>query len=286
MECREHIPCEKGKGPDWLFDIDSFSQVFEPLIFSNMDSTSSIKQTSTSNDDYRLGFNGPSIRIKRPSIDPPSVVNAIEASEARTSNSNVTSNNLSDIEDQDEDIASDAADTTDVVDAADTTDAADDDDAADVAVEDISAKNPIDNHHLPDQNQSNLDHGIQLDVVLTQRINKEHPLENVIGQVQQGVQTRSKTHEANICLYSCFLSQVEPKKIDEALQHSSWIETMQEELLQFKRQEVWTLVDLPPGQDAIRTRWVFRNKQDERGIVIKNKARLVAQGYTQEEGID
>ncbi|KAI3819665.1 hypothetical protein L1987_13511 [Smallanthus sonchifolius] len=61
---------------------------------------------------------------------------------------------------------------------------------------------------------------------------------------------------------------------------------MQEELLQFKRQDVWKLVDLPPGQIAIGTRWVFRNKQDERGIVVKNKARLVAQGYTQEEGID
>ncbi|KAI3706163.1 hypothetical protein L1987_76421 [Smallanthus sonchifolius] len=79
---------------------------------------------------------------------------------------------------------------------------------------------------------------------------------------------------------------VEPKKIDEALQHRSWIEAMQEELLQFKRHDVWKLVDLPPSQSAIGTRWVFRNKQDERGIVVKNKARLVAQGYTQEEGID
>ncbi|GJU24412.1 putative ribonuclease H-like domain-containing protein [Tanacetum coccineum] len=61
---------------------------------------------------------------------------------------------------------------------------------------------------------------------------------------------------------------------------------MQEELLQFKLQEVWTLVDLPNGKRAIGTKWVFRNKNDERGIVIKNKARLVAQGYTQEEGID
>ncbi|KAI3821387.1 hypothetical protein L1987_08954 [Smallanthus sonchifolius] len=125
-----------------------------------------------------------------------------------------------------------------------------------------------------------------MDVVPAHTINKEHPLENIISQVQQGVQTRSKTREANICLYSCFLSQVEPKKIDEALKHSSWIVAMQEELLQFKRQEVWTLVDLPPGQTAIGTRWVFRNKQDERGIVVNNKARLVAQGYTQEEGID
>ncbi|GKC82806.1 putative ribonuclease H-like domain-containing protein [Tanacetum coccineum] len=61
---------------------------------------------------------------------------------------------------------------------------------------------------------------------------------------------------------------------------------MQEELLQFKLQQVWTLVDLPHGKRAIGTKWVYRNKKDERGIVIRNNARLVAQGYTQEEGID
>ncbi|GJX89416.1 putative ribonuclease H-like domain-containing protein, partial [Tanacetum coccineum] len=59
-----------------------------------------------------------------------------------------------------------------------------------------------------------------------------------------------------------------------------------EELLQFKLQEVWTLVDLPNGKKAIGTKWVFRNKKDEKGIVKRNKERLVAQGYTQEEGID
>ncbi|GJZ61801.1 putative ribonuclease H-like domain-containing protein, partial [Tanacetum coccineum] len=64
------------------------------------------------------------------------------------------------------------------------------------------------------------------------------------------------------------------------------IEAMQEELLQFKLQKVWTMVDLPNGKRAIGTKWVFRNKKDERGIVVRNKARLVAQGYTQEEGID
>ncbi|GJX16631.1 retrovirus-related pol polyprotein from transposon TNT 1-94 [Tanacetum coccineum] len=57
-------------------------------------------------------------------------------------------------------------------------------------------------------------------------------------------------------------------------------------LLQFKIAEVWTLVDLPYGKRAIRTKWVYKNKKDERGIVVRNKARLVAQGYTQEEGID
>ncbi|GJW17154.1 ribonuclease H-like domain-containing protein [Tanacetum coccineum] len=61
---------------------------------------------------------------------------------------------------------------------------------------------------------------------------------------------------------------------------------MHEELLQFKLQKVWILVDLPNSKRAIGTKWVFRNKKDEKGIVIKNKARLVAQGYKPEEGID
>ncbi|GJX22969.1 retrovirus-related pol polyprotein from transposon TNT 1-94 [Tanacetum coccineum] len=69
-------------------------------------------------------------------------------------------------------------------------------------------------------------------------------------------------------------------------QDPSWIKAIQKELLPFKLQEVWTLVDLPDGKRDIGTKWVFRNKKDERCIVIRNKARLVAQGYTQEEGID
>ncbi|GJT10840.1 retrovirus-related pol polyprotein from transposon TNT 1-94 [Tanacetum coccineum] len=59
-----------------------------------------------------------------------------------------------------------------------------------------------------------------------------------------------------------------------------------DELLQFKLKKVWTLVDLPYGKRAIGTKWVYMNKKDERGIVVRNKARLVAQGYTKEEGID
>nr|GEW11630.1 hypothetical protein [Tanacetum cinerariifolium] len=87
-------------------------------------------------------------------------------------------------------------------------------------------------------------------------------------------------------LFACFLSQEEPKKVIQALTDPSWIEAMQEELLQFKIQEVWTIVDLPNRNGAIGSKWVFRNKLDEKGIVIRNKARLVAQGYTQEEEID
>ncbi|GJT96908.1 putative ribonuclease H-like domain-containing protein [Tanacetum coccineum] len=133
------------------------------------------------------------------------------------------------------------------------------------------------------------------------RIHKDHSLDHVLGDVQSGVQTRrmineqgfisavyeGKTHEdLHTCLFAYFLSQEEPKKVIQALKDPRWIEAMQEELLQFKLQQVWTLVDLPYGKRAIRTKWVYRNKKDKRGIVIRNKARLVAQGYTQEEGID
>nr|GEY55479.1 retrovirus-related Pol polyprotein from transposon TNT 1-94 [Tanacetum cinerariifolium] len=79
---------------------------------------------------------------------------------------------------------------------------------------------------------------------------------------------------------------VEPKKVFDALQDLSWVEAMQEELLQFKIQKVWTLVDCPKGVRPIGIKWVFKNKKDERGIVVRNKARLVVQGHTQEEGID
>ncbi|GKF05258.1 putative ribonuclease H-like domain-containing protein, partial [Tanacetum coccineum] len=99
---------------------------------------------------------------------------------------------------------------------------------------------------------------------LNTRIHKDHSLKNIIGDVQSGE---------------------EPKKVIQALKDPRWIEAMQEELLQFKLQQVWALVDLPYGKRAIRTKWVHRNKKDKRGIGIRNKARLVAQGYTQEEGI-
>ncbi|GKB88952.1 putative ribonuclease H-like domain-containing protein, partial [Tanacetum coccineum] len=104
------------------------------------------------------------------------------------------------------------------------------------------------------------------------------PIESVLGL---------PTHkDFQNCLFACFLLQEEPKKIIHALKDPSWIESVQEELLQFKLQEVWTLVDLPNVKRPIGTKWVYKNKKDKRGIVIKNKARLVAQGYIQEEGIN
>ncbi|GKE68455.1 putative ribonuclease H-like domain-containing protein, partial [Tanacetum coccineum] len=79
---------------------------------------------------------------------------------------------------------------------------------------------------------------------------------------------------------------IEPKKISQALEDESWVDAMQEELLQFKIQKVWILVDLPLGKKAIGTKYVYKNKKDERGVVVRNKARLIAQGHRQEEGIN
>ncbi|GKA73001.1 putative ribonuclease H-like domain-containing protein [Tanacetum coccineum] len=91
------------------------------------------------------------------------------------------------------------------------------------------------------------------------RIHKDHPLENVFHWV---VVYEGKTHkDLHIYLFACFLSLEEPNRVIKAL-------------------------NLPKGKRPIGTKWIFRNKKDERGIVIRKKARLVAQGYTQEEGID
>ncbi|GJU46165.1 putative ribonuclease H-like domain-containing protein [Tanacetum coccineum] len=148
------------------------------------------------------------------------------------------------------------------------------------ALEDYSIFDDEDDGAEADMN--NLDTTIQVSPIPTTRIHKDHPLDQVIGDLQSATQTRrmsknlkehgfvstiqQRTNHKDLqnYLFACFLSQQEPKKL----------------------QEVWTLVDLAYGKRAIGTKWVFRNKKDERGIVIRNKARLIAQGYTQEEGID
>ncbi|GJR56782.1 putative ribonuclease H-like domain-containing protein [Tanacetum coccineum] len=143
----------------------------------------------------------------------------------------------------------------------------------------------------PEVDLGNITNSYTVPTTPNTRIHKDHPIDNVIGDVKSTVQTRrmtkptseqgflsdvyeQKTHDTlNTCLYACFLSQIEPTSIAKALSDSSWVEAMHEELLQFKLQQVWIVVDLPNGKKAIGTKWVFRNKKDERGIVIRNKAR-------------
>jgi hypothetical protein len=118
-----------------------------------------------------------------------------------------------------------------------------------------------------------------------------HPPQQLLGIVDEGRRLRNRVIQptsevANQVSYNCYLVQTEPKKIDEALQDEDWVSAMHEELHQFTRYDVWTLVPRPVEQNIIGTKWIFKNKTDEHGTVVRNKARLVAQGYTQIEGVD
>ena len=130
--------------------------------------------------------------------------------------------------------------------------------------------------------QSNASNQVQ--VLQPTNVARDHPLDTIIGDISRGVQTRSRL--ASFCEHFSFVSSIEPKKIDEALRDVDWINAMHEELNNFTRNQVWELVERPKDHNVIGTKWVFRNKQDQDGIVIRNKARLVAQGCTQVEGLD
>nr|GEV80979.1 hypothetical protein [Tanacetum cinerariifolium] len=116
---------------------------------------------------------------------------------------------------------------------------------------------------------------------------KDHPLENIIGQLARPVSTRLQLHkQALFYYYDAFLTYVEPKTYEDALTQSCWIEAMQEELNEFERLEVWELVPRPDKVMVITLKWIYKVKLDELGGILKNKARIVAHRYCQEEGID
>ena len=116
---------------------------------------------------------------------------------------------------------------------------------------------------------------------------KNHPEINIIGSLDEGLRLRRGTKLlANHVTYHCYLAQFELKKVKEALQDENWVESMHEELNQFVRNDVWEFATRPGGVHIIGTKWIFKNKTNEDGEIIRNKSRLVAQGYTQVEGID
>ncbi|GKB90299.1 retrovirus-related pol polyprotein from transposon TNT 1-94, partial [Tanacetum coccineum] len=127
------------------------------------------------------------------------------------------------------------------------------------------------------------DETLEIDEIVNIKESRNHPLENVIGNLNQRTLRSQAQNQSN---FFCFISTIEPKNVNEALGDESWIVAMQEELNQFIANDVWELVPQPKNMTIIGTKWVFRNKLDENGIVSRNKARLVAQGYNQQEGID
>ncbi|GJT59746.1 retrovirus-related pol polyprotein from transposon TNT 1-94 [Tanacetum coccineum] len=127
------------------------------------------------------------------------------------------------------------------------------------------------------------DETLEIDKIVNIKESRNHPLENVIGNLNQRTLRSQAQNQSN---FFCFISTIEPKNINEALTDKSWIVAMQEELNQFIANDVWELVPQPRNMKIIRTKWVFRNKLDENDVISRNKARLVAQGYNQQEGIN
>jgi hypothetical protein len=101
-------------------------------------------------------------------------------------------------------------------------------------------------------------------------------VDQILGDISKGVTTRSCIE--NFCEHYFFVSSIEPFSVEEALQDPYWVLSMQEELNNFKRNEVWSLVPRPK-QNVVGTKWLFHSKQDEYGVVTRNKARLVEKGY-------
>ncbi|GJS15389.1 putative ribonuclease H-like domain-containing protein [Tanacetum coccineum] len=260
----ENTPNVVGSGSDWLFDINALTRTmnYEPIITGTQSNDFADPNSSQDDGSKPLSDDGKKVdedprkenecndQEKEDNVNSTNNVNAASTNEvnvvgAKTSIELPVDPNMPALED--------------------------------ISIFDFSRSDEDDN---AEADMNNLDTTIQVSPNPTKRIHKYHPLDQVIGDLQSATQTRrmsknleehgfvstiqQRTNYKDLqnCLFACFLSQEEPKKVIHALKDPSWIEAMQEELLQFKLQE------------------------DERGIVIRNKAILVAQGYIQEEWID
>ncbi|GJU31407.1 putative ribonuclease H-like domain-containing protein [Tanacetum coccineum] len=293
VQFSENTPNIAGSGPNWLFDIDALTKLmnYKPVVAGNQsngnagtkacDDAGKARMETVPGKDYillplwtadppfsQISKSSPDAGFKPSSddgkkVDEDSRKDSESIDQEKEDNVNST-NNVN------------AASTNEVNAVGGKTSIELPDDPNMPALEDIVYSDD-DEDVGAEADMNNLDAFMPVSPIPTTRVHKDHPVEQIIGDLNSAPQTRRMTKnleehglfssvqqrtnhkDFQNCLFACFLSQEEPKK---------------------------TLVDLPNGKRAIGTKWVFRNKKDERGIVIKNKARLVAQGYTQEEGID
>ncbi|GKA21298.1 putative ribonuclease H-like domain-containing protein [Tanacetum coccineum] len=249
----KEIPNIAGNGPNWLFDIDALtiSMNYKPVVAGNQ-----TNGNSGTKENIDAGQDGNTIvpdQNEVPNTEELRVNQEQDANVNNTNNINTVSPTVSvaDIENNvvDENIVYGCIDDPNMPNLEEIVYFDDD--------KEVGAE----------ADMNNLATTMPVTPIPTIRVHKDHPLEQIIRGLQVRTQTRRMTKN---------VTEHDP----------SWIEAMQDELLQFKLQKVWTLVDLPYGKRAIGTKWVYRNKKYDRGIVVRNKPRLVAQGYTQEEGID
>ncbi|TYK29063.1 putative mitochondrial protein [Cucumis melo var. makuwa] len=140
--------------------------------------------------------------------------------------------------------------------------------------------------------QTNDDDELAPKVIMVPEVTAAHasnyPSSSIIEDPSVEVTTKKKdkVDYTKMIANVSYTSSIEPASVNEALKDEFLINAMQEELLQFKRNNVCTLVAKPEGANIIGTKWIFKNKTDEKGHVTRNKAQLVAQGYSQVEGVD
>ncbi|GJR41944.1 putative ribonuclease H-like domain-containing protein [Tanacetum coccineum] len=227
---------DEGSGPDWLFDIDALTRImnYEPIVAGTQSNGFAGTKASDNAGQARKETEPVKDYILLPlwTVDPTfSKIKVVNAVGGKTSIELPFDPNMPTLED--------------------------------VSIFDLSKDNDDVGAEV---DINNLDTTIQVSPIPTTRIHKDHPLDQVIGDLQLPTQIKKMSKNLE-----------EHGFVIHALKDPSWIKAMQEELLQFKIQEVWTLVDLPNRKRVIGSKWIFRNKKDERGIVIRNKARLVAQ---------
>ncbi|GJR27532.1 putative ribonuclease H-like domain-containing protein [Tanacetum coccineum] len=299
----ENTPNVKGNGPDWLFDVDylTISMNYVPVVVKNQ--TNGIAGTK---DNIVIGQAQKEkepeqeyILIPLCTIDPlisqgpkesemdagmkPTEVNENEASDTSGKHDQAARSESERLNQRE--MQTEHTDSTNCINIIST--------PVNTAGPSVSTANAFEEHIFerfslfknaftlpPVLNVSSMDNtGIFGNAYDDEDVEEEVDMNNVISSYSVPDSSFTKFHKDHP-------EDQEPKKPIQALKDPSWVEAMQDELLQFKLLKVWTLVDLPRDKWAIGTKWVFRNKKDERGIVVKNKARLVAQGYTQEECID
>ena len=146
----------------------------------------------------------------------------------------------------------------------------DDVDFEDHTVEEPKEKNQRDSKEDPPLEELQRKEDQHEDLSKTWKFVRDHPIDQVIRDPVQDVRTRGALKDT--CEYAVYISQLEPKNFKKVENEESWILAMQEELGQFERNKVWTLVPRPTNYPIIGTKWIFRNKMDELGNVVRNKA--------------
>ncbi|GJS13511.1 putative ribonuclease H-like domain-containing protein [Tanacetum coccineum] len=285
----ENKPTIVGSGLEWLFDIDTQtkSMNYKPVVVGNqtngnagtkesLDAGQAEKKTDSPNAGFKPSGEEEKKDAEDQEDEDSEVPNTKEPRVSQEKDENVNSTNIINI-------------VTSTVNTASIVDNVVDENTFYGCTDDLNMPNLEEINNSEDDkgvgaedNMNNLDTFMPVSPIPTTRIHKYHPFEQIIGDLHSAhsapqtkrmtksvsehgmfssVQQRINNKDFQNCLFACFLSQAEPKK-------------------------VWTLVDLPYGKRAIGTKWVYMNKKDKRGIVIRNKTRLVAHGYSQEEGID